>query len=351
MDKITLSIFECKPGMKIAETIYNNYGAVMISDDTILDRQALERIESMGLLEIKVFSQDPEVIKGNYTENIQTKYRKNMEEIKDLTTRVGMGAPLKMTDVRNITDSISTGAYTARDLIGPLANIGSVDDYNYTHSLNVSLIAMTIGKWMNCSEKTIKHLIQAGLLHDIGKSKISKTILHKPGKLTDEEFKIIKQHPVHSYSILKDVTTLHEDVLYGVLTHHEREDGSGYPSGITSERINLIAKIVAVADIYDAMTSERIYRKNQSPFEVFELMQNGSFGELHPAILNKFIKNMGAYYKGKRVSLNNGEEGEVVFINARSIARPIIQIGDKYVDLSHERSLKIVSVLKDEVSA
>lgn len=349
MEKVILSIFDCKPGMKIAETIYNNYGAVMIGEDTILDKQALERIENMGLSEIRVFSQALEEIQGNHIENVQARYRQNLQEVKDIITKVGGGAPLKMADVRNVTDNILAGTYSVRDLTGVLADIGGVEEYEYTHSLNVSLLAVAIGKWMNCSEKTIRHLAQAGLLHDIGKSKIPKEILHKPGELTDKEFKTMKQHPVHSYSLLKSVPTIHEDVLYGILTHHEREDGSGYPSGITSEKISLIAKILAVADIYDAMTSERIYRKDQSPFEVFELMQNGSFGQLHPTILNKFIKNMGTYYKGKHVLLNNGEQGEVIFINASSIARPIVQVGDRYVDLSHERSLKIESVLKDNM--
>lgn len=351
MEKLTLSIFECKPGMKIAENVYNNYGAIMISEDTVLDKQALERMEIMGLNEIKVFSQALEEIQENYIESIQTKYRTNILQVKDLIGKTRMGAPLKMSEVRSITNNIWEGAYSVRDLIGPLSGIGSVEEYDFTHSLNVSLIATTLGKWMKCNEKTLKHLTQAGLLHDIGKCKIPKSILHKPGKLTHGEFKTVKQHPVHSYSILKDVTTIHEDVLHGVLTHHEREDGSGYPSGITSERINLIAKILAVADIYDAMTSERVYRKNQTPFEVFELMQNGSFGELHPVVLNTFIKNMSAYYKGTWVTLNNGEQGEVVFINSRSIARPIVKVDERYVDLSHERNLKIESVLKDLVTA
>ena len=112
-------------------------------------------------------------------------------------------------------------------------------------------------------------------------------------------------------------------------------------------RINLIAKILAVADIYDAMTSERIYRKSQSPFKVFELMQNGSFGKLHPVVLETFIKNMGAHYTGAQVALNNNVQGEVVFINANSISRPIIKTDDGYIDLSHERDLKIEKILEN----
>jgi len=349
MDQVTLDIFECKPGMKIAETLHNNYGAVLIMEGAILDKQVLNRMEEMGQLQIKVFVQDTDAIRKNYQVNIQDKYTEIIQEIRNNVSKVKIGAALDMTKVRNITDSIYSGVYSIRDMIGPLSSIGTVVDYNYTHSMNVSILATTIGKWMNCSERTIKHLTQAGLLHDIGKCKIPKSILNKPDELTDDEFKMIKQHPIYAYNILKDVTTIHSDVLQGVLTHHEREDGSGYPKGITSERINLIAKIVAVADIYDAMTSDRVYRKKESPFEVFELMQNGSFGKLHPIILNTFIKNMGAYYTGAQVALNNNIQGEVVFINANSIARPIIKTDDGYIDLSHQRDLKIEKILTNNI--
>lgn len=347
MEKTSLSIFECKPGMKIAQTIHNSLGAVMIVEDTILDRQILNRIESMGILEIQVYNDDTETIKENRVKNNYTKYQQNVQDMKEVMDRAAQGEALDMTKINGIIETIESGIYSNSDIIGPLSLAVDVENYIYTHSVNVAFLAMTIGKWMNCSEGTVKNLTQAGLLHDVGKCKISHEILNKPGELTEKEFMEIHQHPRYSYDLLKDVEGIHNDVLLGILTHHERENGTGYPIGITSEKINLIGKIIAVADIYDAMTSERIYRASNTPFEVFELMQNGSFGKLHPVILNKFVKNMSEYYHKAKVVLNNGQEAEVVFINQRTVSQPIVTVGGKFIDLSLEPDLHIEKVLKN----
>lgn len=348
MKTTTILISQCKPGMKIAETLYNEYGAVMLMENTIIDTQALSRIESLGIGKVKVYEQSEEEVKTNYHKNIQKRYKDNLNEIKSIMARIAAGASIDMTRVRKVTDSIFEGIYSNRDIIGALNEVRSAGEYTYTHYINVSFISMMIGKWMNCSDRVVRHLIQAGLLHDIGKCKVPREIVMKPDKLTKEEFDQMKKHPIHGYNLLKEINTIHEDVLAGVLMHHEREDGTGYPTGVSSEKINLIAKIVGVADIYDAMTSERIYKKRQSPFEVFELMQNDSYGKLHPVILDTFISHMCMYYIGSKVRLDNGEIGEVVFINSRSVSRPIIKVNDQYIDLSQESNLKIEEMLPIE---
>lgn len=350
MKTITMSIFDCKPGMKIAETIHNNYGAIMLTENTILDKQAINRIDSMGISQIKVFEQDSEEIKSNYNKNVQQKYEDNINDIKNIMSRIAVGSSIDMSKVRKVAGTISTDVYSNRDIVNVLNELREAGEYTYTHSINVSFISMMIGKWMNCSERTIKHLIQAGLLHDIGKYKVPQEIIMKPGKLTQAEFEQVKKHPLHAYSMLRGITTIHEDVLYGVLMHHEREDGTGYPTGVKSDKINIIAKILAVADIYDAMTSERIYRKRQSPFEVFRLMQNDSYGKLHPLVLDTFINHMSMYYIGMEVRLSNGAVGEVVFINPRHISQPIVKVGDEYIDLTKNTDLKIEEMLCENIT-
>lgn len=342
MEKVTLSIFDCKPGMRLAQTIHNEFGAVIIKENTILDRQIIDRIQSLDSLEVDIFVEDTVKIKDNDEKNIKNKYEQNVETMKTLIDRVRKGVPLDMARVREITQTILSGVYASKGNIGPLAQATNAEEYLYTHSINVAFMAMTIGKWMGCSERTIKHLVLAGLLHDIGKSKIPKNIIDKPGTLTEKEYDLMKQHPRYGYDILNDIDSIHKDVLMGILTHHEREDGTGYPLKLTSEKINLIGKILAVADIYDAMTSTRVYKKGQSPFEVFELMQNGSFGKLHPVILEKFIKNMAEYYNGSTVLLSNGMEGEVVFINYNKISKPIVKVDNQFIDLSLAKNLKII---------
>ena len=345
MEKTTLSIFECKPGMRIAQTINNNFGAAMILEDTILDRQILNKIESMGILEIEVYVENKDQIQENRDQNIYSKYEQNVQDMKQVMAQSAAGEPLDMERINRIIETISSGIYSSSDIIGPLSEGTDMENYIYTHSINVAFLARMLGKWIGCSELTVEHLTQAGLLHDVGKCKISDEILNKPGDLTDKEFREIHQHPRYGYDLLNQVEGIHNDVLLGILTHHEREDGTGYPIGLTSEKINLIGKILAVADIYDAMTSQRYYREGQTPFVVFELMQNGSFGKLHPVILNKFIKNMAEYYRESKVLLNNGEQAEVVFINYNKVSKPIVTVAGRFIDLSLEKDLTIEKVL------
>lgn len=344
MKRERISIYDSKPGMKIAESIYNEFGATVIIEGTILDRQIIDRIEGMGLLEIEVVIGE-EKIKANDSENLDSNYRQNVKDISNIMDDLRDGSPLDMQKINEIADTISSGLYSSDNIVGQLSKYVEPDEYINTHSINVSVLAMTLGKWMGCSEDTIRNLILAGLLHDIGKSKIPLDVINKPVALDQKEFVLIEQHPKYAFEILEEIDGIDNEVLLGILTHHEREDGSGYPLGITSEKINLIGKILAIVDVFDAMTSERHYRKKQSPFEVFKQMQNDSFGRLHPVILNKFIKNMAQSYMGALASLSNGQRGQIVFINNNKISKPIININEELVDLSLKSGLKIESIV------
>jgi HD-GYP domain-containing protein (c-di-GMP phosphodiesterase class II) len=136
-----------------------------------------------------------------------------------------------------------------------------------------------------------------------------------------------------------------KDVLAAVLMHHEKEDGSGYPTGLTSEKINLLTKIVSVADIFDAMTSNRVYKEKESPFEVFKYMEEDSLGKLSPIVVNVLLSNLANYYIGDRVSLSSGEIAEIVYVNPRCVSKPIIKIGDRYIDMLVEKDVKIKEII------
>jgi putative nucleotidyltransferase with HDIG domain len=219
------------------------------------------------------------------------------------------------------------------------------DEYTYTHSVNVSLLSMLIGKWLKLDYYSIKSLVSAGLLHDIGKGKISPDILNKPGALTDDEFEEIKKHPAYGYQIAEKIPEVSDDILKAILMHHEREDGSGYPLGLKSEQIHDFAKIVAVADVYDAMTSNRAYRTMICPFDVIESIEKDNFGTLDHRVVSVFLKNIASYYMGDFVKLSNGDIGEIVYINPFNISKPIIRAANSYIDLSNEKKLKILELI------
>jgi putative nucleotidyltransferase with HDIG domain len=227
-----------------------------------------------------------------------------------------------------------------------LNKVRSIDEYTYAHSLNVALLCSLLGSWLNLDESNIKRLTSCGLLHDIGKSKIPREILNKPEALTPAEFEEIKKHPTLGYKILEKNIAISKDVALGVLMHHEREDGSGYPLGLESSQISYYAKILAVVDVYDAMTSNRVYKKRQPPFDVLELYESEYLTKCDTGIMLTFLKHISSYYVGNIVKLNDGTEGEIIYINQNRISKPLVRLSNSsVVDISMHPHLKIVEML------
>jgi len=213
-----------------------------------------------------------------------------------------------------------------------MIHLSQVNDYIYTHSLNVSILANVFAKWLHLSDEEIKEVTITGLLHDIGKITIDKNILTKPDKLTDKEYEEVKKHSQYGYSVLLE-SDLSDRIKNGVLFHHEKIDGSGYPLGILGEKIPLYAKIICIVDIYDAMTSNRSYHEKYSPFNVIRMFEQESYTILDTHLLFVFLENIAHYYLGKDVILSTGEQARIVFIHNQSPSRPIVQVKEKMIDL------------------
>ncbi len=341
MRKIFINVNEVKPGMKIAEDVFNTYGAVVITENTVLDSYMINVIHNMGLVRIKVYCNDDELIIVSGTELFRERYNDNINSVKVIIKNIFDGKHIDSNVLKKVTGSIMTTINDNRDIVDSITEMKNSDQYIYTHSLNVALISMLIGKWMKFNCKKIKALVGAGLLHDMGKSNISPKILNKPGVLSEQEFEEIKKHPLYSVSICENISGISEDILKGILMHHEREDGSGYPFGLKSQQIHEFGKVIAVADIFDAMTSNRSYKDRLCPFNVIEAMQKESFGKLDHKIVSIFLRNIASYYLGDFVKLNTNQIGEIIFINPNDIPNPIIKVGDSYIDLSKNRGINI----------
>jgi putative nucleotidyltransferase with HDIG domain len=341
MRKVVVSVHECIPGMIMAETIFNEYGAIVVGENAILDDHMIKKLKNLDIMKIKIFDLEQVIISANTSEFFKAQYNENVEVVKDMLHDISIGKNINTEKVNTITQSVFVRINENRDIVSCINQIRSADEYTYAHSVNVSLICMLIGKWLKFDTEKIKILIQAGLLHDIGKGKIPPEILNKPDKLTADEYEEMKKHPVYGYRIAENMPDIPKDVALAILMHHEREDGTGYPMNIKGSQISEMAKIVAVADIYDAMTSDRSYRLKESPFEVFELMENRAFGFLDPIVSRTFLNNIASYYIGDYVKLNTGSVGEIIYINPMHISQPLIRVGDSYIDLTIERKVKI----------
>jgi putative nucleotidyltransferase with HDIG domain len=342
MQTCFVNVWDLKRGMILAEAIYNSYGAVIVGEETEVDDNLISKLDALNINRVKVYRQDEASRKAA---EVTKEYTENIGVIKDIIYDISVGKSLKMEVVNNVSETVCSRVNDAAGIVNCLNEIRGVDEYTYTHSMNVSLLSMLITKWLGCSEEKIKLATQAGLLHDIGKSKIDQNILIKPAKLTDEEFEEMKKHPVYGYKICEKTPGVPREVCMAVLMHHEREDGSGYPMMAKGHQISDLAKIVAVADVYDAMTSNRAHRARVCPFEVFSEMLYNFFGNLDINIVKVFVSNMANFYIGEYVKLNSDEIGEIVHINPRDVSRPLIRIDNAIIDLMVERNLKIIELV------
>ena len=345
MKKVFVSVGNCQPGMQIAENIFNEYGAIIIAENTILDDFIIERIKGLGLVKIKIFDHNDDMILVSGTELFRAQYNENLNNVKSILHDISTGKDIDAARVNQATDSILNRINENRDIVNCINEMRETDEYLYTHSINVSFLAMLIGKWLKYDYYSIKSLVSAGFLHDIGKGRIDAKILSKPGALTKEEFEEMKKHPVYGFKLAEEMNGLNDDILKGILLHHERDDGSGYPFGMKGDQIHHFAKIIAVADTYDAMTSNRAYRHMECPFDVLEQLEKGCFGKLDHRVVNTFIKNIASYYMGDFVRLSTGEIGEIVYINPYNVSKPIVKTDDIYIDLANEKQVKILELI------
>ena len=235
---------------------------------------------------------------------------------------------------------------TNLEILDLLHTIRAVDDSVYAHSLNVALVSRTIGRWLRLSKEDLNMLTLAGLLHDIGKLTIPEEVLNKQGKLTDEEFDMIRQHPLTGNRLLKNIPGIDRRILAATLQHHERSDGSGYPRHLQQDEIDDFAAIVAIADVYDAMTAARTYRAPLCAFQVIESFERDGFQKYNPKFILQFLDHIASAYQNGRVVLSDGRSCRVVYINHRALSKPMIQFDDgSVIDLSRQKELHITSIL------
>ena len=185
-------------------------------------------------------------------------------------------------------------------------------------------------------------LTYSALLHDLGKTMIDSKILNTNDSLSEEDYKKVKSHPLLGYNIVKEINFLDKSVAQGILMHHERLDGSGYPLGLQDDKISQFGKIIAIADVFDAINSNRSYRKKKSPFESLQIIKKESFGKLDFTYCNIFLDHMFNYYMGKDVVLTNKKVAQIIQMDINDLDRPLILLDDNFIKLSENKDLDIV---------
>ena len=260
---------------------------------------------------------------------------------------VRMGNAIKLSEAAPLVEEISQSITRNPEAFLNLARLKTKDDYTYMHSVAVCALMIALGKQLGLTGQDLKDVGLAGLLHDVGKMMIDDQVLNKPGKLTDEEFELIKEHPRKGWEVLQgspDITAVALDVC---LHHHERVDGTGYPERISGEKLTLFARMGAVCDVYDALTSNRCYKNGWEPAETIRKMAEWRNGHFDEKVFQAFVKTIGIYPSGTLVRLKSGRLAIVIEQTGKSLLTPIVKaffstksnepIMPEMIDLSRSR--------------
>ena len=237
-----------------------------------------------------------------------------------------MGKALPIGETASLVEEISQSITRNPGALISLARLKTKDDYTYLHSVAVCALMIALGKQLNVEDDLLQSLGMAGLLHDIGKMAIPDDILNKPGRLTDEEFEIIKTHSMRGWEVLKDSEGVDDIALDVCRHHHERIDGNGYPDRLSGENLTLYAKMGAVCDVYDAITSNRSYKNGWEPADSIRKMAEWKNGHFDETVFNAFVKTVGIYPAGTLVKLQSGRLGVVTDQSAKSLLTPKVKV-------------------------
>jgi HD-GYP domain-containing protein (c-di-GMP phosphodiesterase class II) len=205
-----------------------------------------------------------------------------------------------------------------------LTNLKRRDEYTTTHCINVCILTLSFGRCLGLSRGMLNSAGLGALLHDLGKMLVPSEVLNKPGKLTRDEFEVMKGHPLHGYDLLKNEEHLNEEVLKIVRSHHERINGGGYPDGLTDKQIGKLTRMVSIVDVYDAVTSDRVYHDGMPPHEALKVMYNWAANNFDQKLMEAFIRCVGIYPIGSLVELTSGHVGVVVRTDTKSRLRPVV---------------------------
>lgn len=324
-------------GMKIDQAIVDRRGRILIARGAAMDAYLIDSLSKLGIngVYIREGEEDPETEKisllaQSVIEKTRVEDRSKVKLTESVKKRVAEGIQYlyNNTDTQDFTDATNEitselmRAISDNEAIAvDISTLKISDEYTFKHSVDVATMAMIVAKQHGLKEKEVYEIGIAGLLHDLGKSKIPNEVLNKPGRLNDEEFAIMKQHSVYGYEILKEKEGYSPAVLLGVLQHHEKMNGMGYPMGVSSEKMHLFARILSVVDIYDALVTERAYKKAFSQRDAVEMIMSMT-QELDLDVMKSFLESMILYPVDTIVQLSNGEKAKVVQNNPGYILRP-----------------------------
>lgn len=364
MSELRILTSQAIPGMLAAEDVYTRENHLIISKNTMLTDKIITRLKFYTISDLLIFSEQE--LNSRKIDFIETTYYDRIKRSKGFQ-HFHQAYQYATRQFEQSLHNWATMDHNGKDGMSPDELLSSVnqllqhsdntiglfnmlhcmrkyDDSTYVHCINVSLICNIIGKWLNFSPEDLEVITLCGLLHDIGKLLIPTHIITKPSKLTNQEYDTIKTHSLRGFELLED-KNIDPKVKYAALMHHERCDGSGYPYGLKSNDIDSFAKLVAIADVYDAMSCARVYRDPICPFDIIHLFETEGYQKYDAKYVMTFLEGIAMTYINNNVRLSDQREGSIIMINKQELSRPVIRLKDEFIDLMKHRNLSIIEIL------
>ncbi|MBO5472602.1 MAG: HD domain-containing protein [Lachnospiraceae bacterium] len=348
----TVARMALEKGMVIGEDVYNYQNKLLYPKDTVVDEYVIARLARYSVMCVPV-KEEIDYARTHFEKirlsrefkHFEFTYRNCMPLYRRIMTDFAeRGIPVHMGSLMELYAKISSRARDGEQLLDFLYNmLPSEDEMTHAHCLNSALIAGVFGAWLKLSREDIFLLIQCGFFYDIGKLKLPQELLWKPGKLSDLEFTKLKTHTMLGFDMLKG-QDLNEHVIKAALMHHERCDGSGYPSRLKKDQIDIFAKYIAVIDAYEAMTSARTYRQSLHPFQVIANFERDGYVKYDASILRPILSHIATAHLGSRIRLTDDTEAEIIQINPAYLSRPMIRTDSGVIDLARKPELDIAAI-------
>ncbi|MBP2642165.1 MAG: hypothetical protein H6Q67_52 [Firmicutes bacterium] len=351
---------ELKPGMITAEAIQENE-QLILQKNVVLTSNIIHLLSRRGISTLKVKENIPHLYgvgQGQRNEVTEAalivediaffkKYQSAIVRASEFFRFMRQNETLPFTEINDLANNELYELLQSKGVIGSLYKLKPYADYTFLHMIDVGIIAGSIGRWCGLNKEEVQTLILCGVMHDIGKSQIPLSILDKPDKLTPKEKKIVDLHPEYGYYMTKSMNCTPEEVQYAILQHHERENGEGYPKKLTSCEIHPFAKIIAIADTYDALTTDKAYQRSVTPFKALEILVDEMFGffelEYCKTLIHHVMKNL----IGATVLLSNGKQAKVERFDYFMSLKPIVVTERGLVlDLHRISNVSVVEVLR-----
>ncbi|AWI04189.1 HD-GYP domain-containing protein [Clostridium drakei] len=340
-----LSINELKPGM-ISSMDIKIEGTILLAKGFVITQPIIDKLKETYIIDkVQVLldkdSDETFIFKVKTVKELQTTFSEFSSNLEHIFTDISSLKVPKLSEIKNFIDKIEEEFKSTGVVIKNILFYGSVGDPVYRHTVNVTAISFILGKWLGLDVQDLALLTYAAILHDFGKIQIDKDILNKEGSLTPEEYETYKTHPVISYHFINQIPCINPSISRSIIMHHEKIDGSGYPLQVKGNKIPKFAKIIAIADLFDTVSSNRYSKKITGPLDALKVIKEESLTKLDSSYCNMFLNHVMNFFMGETVQLNDKRLCKIIQIQMEDLTNPLLLDDGEFLDLKKEKDLYV----------